>query len=131
MLLARRRDAADAVDADPALVAAHRLLLDREGDVSMRELLELTGWSRRRLAGRFREHVGMTPKALARLARFRHAERLLRAPGHRSITSVALTCGYYDQAHLNRDYRELAGCTPTAHLAQLLADPAAAGIATG
>lgn len=130
LLLARQRDAAGSVDADPALAAAHRLLLVREGDVSMRELLELTGWSRRRLAHRFREHVGMTPKAMARLARFRRAERLLRAPSHRSIASVALTCGYYDQAHLNRDFRELAGCPPTAHLAQLHADPSAAGMNT-
>lgn len=130
-LLARRRGSDDSVDADPVLVAAHRLLLDREGDVSMRELLDLTGWSRRRLADRFREHVGMTPKALARLARFRHAERLLRTPGHRSIASVALTCGYFDQAHLNRDFRELAGCTPTEHLAQVRADPLSANVNAG
>src|SRR4028119_2393032 len=54
----------------------------------------------------------MTPKAFARLARFRHAERLLRSPGHRSLASIALTCGYCDQAHLNRDFRDLAGCPP-------------------
>ena len=126
VLLARRRAAEELVDADPALVAAHQLVRDREGRVSMPELLELTGWSRRRLAERFRRHVGMTPKALARLARFRHAERLLRAPGHRSIAAVALTCGYYDQAHLNRDFRDLAGSAPTAYLAQLRADGLAA-----
>ena len=73
----------------------------------------------------------MTPKAFARLARFRHAERLLRSPGHRSLASIALTCGYYDQAHLNRDFRDLAGCTPTAYLTHLRNDPAAAGMAAG
>lgn len=130
-LLARQRDAAPAVGPDPALVAAHRLVLHRQGDVSMRELLELTGWSRRRLAVRFREQVGMTPKGFARLARFRHAERLLRSPGHRSLASIALTCGYCDQAHLNRDFRDLAGCTPTAHLTHLRSDPAAADMAAG
>lgn len=130
VLLRRQRDHAGTVDADPSLAAAHGLLVDREGDLSMQELLDITGWGRRRLADRFREQVGMTPKALARLARFRHAERLLRSPGHRSIASVALTCGYYDQAHLNRDFRELAGCTPTAHLATLRADPATAGMST-
>ena len=67
---------------------------------------------------------------MARVARFRRAERLLRAPAHRSIAAVALTCGYYDQAHLNRDFRELAGCPPTAHLAELHADAAAAGMTT-
>ncbi len=115
---------------DPFLLQAHDLLLSRDGDLPMRVLLETTGWSRRRLATQFREHLGMTPKTLARLARFRHAERLLRAPGHRSFASIALTCGYYDQAHLNRDFREFAGCTPTAHLEQLRGDTSGAGMAT-
>lgn len=115
---------------DPSLLHAHDLLLSRNGDLPMRALLEITGWSRRRLATQFSEHLGMTPKTLARLVRFRHAERLLRAPGHRSLASIALTCGFYDQAHLNRDFREFSGCTPTAHLEQLHGDASATGMAT-
>lgn len=115
---------------DPFLVQAHDLLLRSDGDLPLRALLEVTGWSRRRLATQFSEHLGMTPKALARLVRFRHAERLLRTSGHRSLASIALNCGYYDQAHLNRDFREFAGCTPTAHLKQLRSDTSAAGMAT-
>ena len=129
VLLARAARAGPA-DLHPPLVYAHDLLLAHEGDLPMRDLLEATGWSRRRLAGQFNEHAGMTPKALARLVRFRHAERLLRAPGHRSVASIALTCGYCDQAHLNRDFRELAGCSPTAYLVQLRGDTSGTGMAT-
>lgn len=116
VLLRRLSHALAHTQADAGLIAAHRLLVEREGDVTMRELLDLTGWSRRRLADRFRQQVGMTPKALSRLARFHHAERLLRASGPRSLASVATRCGYYDQAHLNRDFREFAGQAPVAHL---------------
>jgi len=115
----------------PALLAAHRLLEERGGDLPMSALLEQTGWSRQRLAGEFRRQVGPAPKRLARLMRFRHAERLMRSGGHRSLASIALTCGYYDQAHLNRDFLQMAGCTPTMYLARLRADaPAASMMAT-
>lgn len=129
VLLARAANAG-AADLHPSPIYAHDLLLAHEGDLPMRRLLQATGWSRRRLAAQFNEHAVMTPKALARLVRFQHAERLLRAPGRRSLASIALTCGYYDQAHLNRDFRELAGCAPTAYLVQLRGDTSGTGMAT-
>lgn len=116
---------------DPVLVGAWQQLLDRRGDLGMCVLHEQTGWSRRRLAERFREQVGLPPKAMARLVRFQHAADLLRRPGHRSLAAIALSCGYYDQAHLNREFRELAGCTPTSFLAGLHTDTAGTGMAGG
>ena len=120
--------ASGAAGIDPVLASAHGLLLQRGGDLSVGELERHTGWSRRRLAVQFREHVGLPPKAMARLARFRRAAHLLGEPGHRSLVSIALSCGYFDQAHFNREFRELASCTPTAYLAQLYADTAGTGM---
>ncbi len=65
---------------------------------------------------------------MARLVRFQRAAHLLQQPGHRSLVSIALSCGYYDQAHFNREFRELAACTPTVYLAQLRADTAGTGM---
>ncbi len=124
-LLAR---ASRAAGIDPVLAGAHRLLLQRGGDLEIAELESLTGWSRRRLTRQFREHVGLTPKAMARLVRFHRATHLLGEPGHRSLVSIALSCGYYDQAHFNREFRQLASCTPTAYLAQRRADSAGTGM---
>ena len=55
------------------------------------------------------------------MLRFQRAAGLITG-GARSWADVALTCGYYDQAHLNRDFRALAGCTPGAYLAAMLPD---------
>jgi AraC-like DNA-binding protein len=86
-------------------------LLASDGAVPVESLAREVGWSRRHLAARFREHVGLPPKALARILRFeRAAERLRRGA---DLTDAALDSGYYDQAHFNRDFKAFAGVTPT------------------
>ena len=86
-------------------------LLASSGAVPVSSLAEEVGWSRRHLAERFRRHVGLPPKALARILRFeRAAERLRRGAG---LADAALDSGYYDQAHFNRDFKAFAGVTPT------------------
>jgi AraC-like DNA-binding protein len=107
---------------DPEIVGAWQELERRRGDVSISEIQAATGWSRRRLAARFREQVGLAPKAAARVLRFDRAVELLVRPAPRSLASIALACGYYDQAHFNREFRRLAGCTPSAYLAALYPD---------
>jgi AraC-like DNA-binding protein len=86
-------------------------LLRTDGAVPVAELAEEVGWSRRHLAARFREHVGLPPKALARILRFERAAERLR--GGADLADAALDSGYYDQAHFNRDFKAFAGVTPT------------------
>ena len=59
--------------------------------------------------------VGISPKRLARIVRFQRALRMLRAPEGSGV-ATALECGYADQPHFIRDFTELAGCSPAAHL---------------
>jgi AraC-like DNA-binding protein len=80
------------------------------GAVRVHELAAEVGWSRRHLAARVREHVGLAPKALARLIRAEHAAQRLLAG--EPLADVAYGCGYADQPHFNRDFRELVGCPP-------------------
>ena len=54
----------------------------------------------------------MSPKEFGRISRFLHALQLLTAGNHRSLTGVALDCGFFDQAHFNHEFRELAGMSP-------------------
>lgn len=65
----------------------------------------------------------MGPKAVIRVVRFEYACELLLARQSRSLAEVAADAGYYDQSHLTREWSDLAGCTPTAWLAEAFHDP--------
>ena len=97
----------------PELEWAWERLLETDGAAPVGSLAEELGWSRRHLAARFREELGMPPKAVARILRFERAVARLRAGD--DLADLALDSGYYDQAHFNRDFRAFAGATPTAY----------------
>jgi AraC-like DNA-binding protein len=88
------------------------------GRVEIATLAREVGWSRRHLGERFRREFGLTPKVAGRVMRFEVAHRLLRAPQRPALADVAARAGFYDQAHLHREWRELAGCTPSRWLAE-------------
>jgi AraC-like DNA-binding protein len=96
----------------PELEWAWERLVETDGAAPIGALGEQLGWSRRHLAARFREELGMPPKAVARILRFERAVERLRAGD--DLAALALDSGYYDQAHFNRDFRAFAGATPTA-----------------
>jgi AraC-like DNA-binding protein len=81
------------------------------------------GYSRRRLTTLVRQETGLGPKAYQRVARFEASRAVL---GRKPLADVAAECGYADQAHLARDWSELAGCAPTTWLREefpFLQDP--------
>ena len=78
------------------------------------------GRSRRHLAARFHEQVGLPPKTVARILRFDRAVSLLAHADGAQLADVAFECGYYDQAHLNRDFREFASKSPGAFARQIV-----------
>jgi AraC-like DNA-binding protein len=106
----------------PEVVHAWHMLLSSGGSVKVSQLTREVGWSGRHLQVRFREEVGLTPKAAGRVIRFDTARRRLQnrvARGHdASLADLAADCGYFDQAHLARDFRRLAGAPPSRWLAE-------------
>lgn len=88
------------------------------GRVPIAALAEDVGWSHRRLIARFREQVGLGPKTVARIMRFDRAAKALRSPTE--LADVAFDSGYFDQAHMNREFQALGGTTPRAFRASLL-----------
>jgi AraC-like DNA-binding protein len=106
--------------ADPAVERAWSRLCETSGQLPVAALAAELGCSRRHLTARFREQVGQPPKAVARLLRFKRVLRLLDAEPRR-WADIAFECGYCDQSHLNRDFRDLAGMTPGAYVAARVA----------
>jgi AraC-like DNA-binding protein len=100
---------------------AWRVLDATNGKAPIGWICERLGRSRRHLAARFREQVGLPPKTVARIMRFEHAVALL-AREDAQLADVAFECGYYDQSHLNRDFREYAGTSPAAFARQITPD---------
>jgi AraC-like DNA-binding protein len=83
---------------------------DRVGDV-VRE----SGYSRRRFGELFRAEIGLAPKVYCRLRRFQQVLWRLAASRDVPWGELALSLGYADQAHFNREFREFAGVTPGAY----------------
>jgi AraC-type DNA-binding domain-containing proteins len=101
-------DAPSFVDEAVEVVRAH------SGTLSVNALVEQTGYSHRHVVDRFRTRVGLSPKRFCRVVRFQSALSRAR-DGPVDWPQLALACGYYDQAHLIRDFRAFADLTPTAY----------------
>jgi AraC-like DNA-binding protein len=97
---------------------AWRRLSESGGQLPVGRLAGEVGWSRRHLVARFREQVGLSPKTVARIVRFNHLLRGLDEGGAVRWAELAGEYGYYDQAHLHRDFRQFLGLTPAAFLAE-------------
>jgi AraC-like DNA-binding protein len=97
-------------------------LMDTRGQIRVDALVKGSGWSRRHLIARVRDEFGLTPKTLGRVLRLGQAVEVLRQGGEARLAEVAADCGYYDQAHFNRDFREFTGMTPGVFLKSQLPD---------
>ena len=77
---------------------------------------QAVGMSHRQLSRLLRERLGFGAKPLVRLGRFQRVLRALDRPGRHSVAAVAARSGYFDQAHLTRDFRLFAGIPPARYL---------------
>jgi len=102
--------------ADPAVSWAYRRIVETGGRVRIAGLAEAIGCSRKHLFARFRRDIGLAPKTVARMARFQGALALSTRTAAPDWADVAAACGYADQAHLSREFVEMAGASPAAWL---------------
>jgi AraC-like DNA-binding protein len=101
----------------PMVARAWQRLRETSGRVRIEALAAELGCSRRYLQARFAEQIGVSPKLAARLLRFEHVRRHIELDPPR-WAEIAYAAGYSDQPHLNRDFRDLAGTTPSDFVAR-------------
>jgi AraC-like DNA-binding protein len=79
---------------------------------AVRDLVQDSGYSHRRFISLFEQAVGLTPKVFMRVRRFQ--QLLARCEAHPELAwaELALSAGYTDQAHFNREFRSFTGLTP-------------------
>ena len=106
----------------PEVAEAWRWLARHRGNGSMAGLARHVALSPRQLSALFSREVGAAPKQVGSLMRFDHAKQRIGRAAYEGrpldLTGVALACGYYDHAHLDRDFGRYVGTGPTAWLAE-------------
>ncbi len=102
----------------PHLAVDHAVeeFLRRPGARTISAVQNETGLSHTSFIRLFREHVGLTPSVFCRIQRFQSVLRQLETGQPVRWAEVAVSCGYFDQAHFIRDFREFSGLTPGQYL---------------
>jgi transcriptional regulator GlxA family with amidase domain len=78
----------------------------------VRDVARELGFPQRRFIQMFRSHIGLTPKVFCRITRFQRARILAEKTQLPNWAQLAVSCGYFDQSHLIKDFQLFAGSTP-------------------
>lgn len=105
------------VEGHRAVTAALQVFHRRPHAVRVGSVAEAVGLSPKRFIERFRTEVGLTPKQYCRVRRFQQALTAAHAAPEVDWAAVAVSAGYYDQAHFIHDFRRFSGLTPTGYRA--------------
>ncbi|MEW6305754.1 MAG: helix-turn-helix domain-containing protein [Verrucomicrobiota bacterium] len=78
----------------------------------VRDVVRQSGYSHRHFIALFRRSVGLPPTLYRRILRLQKVLRRVAADASIAWIDLALDCGYSDQAHFSREFREFTGVTP-------------------
>jgi AraC-like DNA-binding protein len=101
----------DAGSPNPGIAFAVEALL-KGRPPTIEQLSASLGFTRQHLRRLFVSHVGIGPKQFARVARMQRAVLALQGEPRGGVASAAAAAGYFDEAHMDRDFGGLVGVTP-------------------
>lgn len=97
----------------PRALQATDLITATDSHDTLPGIARQVGIAERSLRREITRSVGLSPRDLSRIARFRRAVDRMRAEPYTPLTTIAYDCGYADQAHFSRECRSLAGVAPS------------------
>lgn len=98
---------------EPQIVHSVNLIRQSGGILPLSEVAANSCLSLRHFERKFKTAVGVSPKTFSKIIKFQYTCSYLKNNPDLSLFSVAFDCGYYDQAHLIKDFRFLSGRSPS------------------
>jgi len=98
---------------------AVNLIRKSDGLISVNDLSNKVFISKRQLEREFKQKIGMSPKSYMRLARLNKVNRLIIEGKRINLSDLSYICGYSDQAHFIRDFKEFTGEAPKVFINKL------------
>ena len=97
---------------EPEVDEALKLIRRSKGQLTIEEICEQTGFSKKQLERKFLASIGTTPKIFSRITRFLNICHNLKENNHKTLTELALECGFHDQSHFIKEFKTFSGFTP-------------------
>ncbi len=96
---------------DNNIVAAVKHVIHSKQNGTVAQLADQFNLSARQFDRKFAAYAGFSPKTYLRLVRLKNATQ--QCPVNKSLTQIALECGYYDQSHFIHDLKAFTGYHPS------------------
>ncbi len=113
-----RNDFLNSLSVNPFVDFVASRIVQTPEQVSLKQIEEKTGYSRKHIIQLFKDHVGVTPKEFLKVIRFQKAITEIEQDRYFNWTALADQCGYYDQSHFIADFRTFSGFTPAEYVKQ-------------
>lgn len=100
---------------DKILLESIKIIQSSKGNIALSNLYSYLNIDKSTLEKKFKQKVGIPPKKLAAIYRFNHVVALKTLKPNLTYTQISYDCGYFDQAHLIREFKKYSGYSPTTY----------------
>jgi len=97
-----------------------KLIRQTKGTLSIESICAETRFSKKQLERKFLSTVGTTPKVFSRITRFLNICQNLKEQKSQTLTQLTHDCGFYDQAHFIKDFKDFTGLSPKSFFSENL-----------